>query len=520
MAVCDGLIAHARQDPGRCALVGAERSRTYGELAATVADIATALRERLRATALLAPTPVVGLLLRSEMDLMEAFHGAVMAGCAAMVLDADWSPAELRSVLAATPPDLLLVDPAAEAVVAGVLPGTLRSRVLASRDLVTEAPRAGAPDPVASGTAALPTVAAADPFYIGFTAGTTGLPKGFVRSHASWEASFAASSASFGIGSGDVVVAAGPPQHSLFCYASVSSLWAGAEVHVRRRFVAEDVLATIARHRATRVFAVPTMLLALQRVAERSGTPRAALASVRSVIVSGAPWALPDQRVVAELFPDAEAVEFFGASELSYVSLRSGREPAPDGTVGRALPEVEVSIRDDRGEEVPTGQVGRLHVRSPMVFSGYLEAGPDGPVAGGPDAEGWVTVGDLGCRDGAGFLTVVGRDGNVVISGGINIHPEEVEAVLRDLPAVDAVAAVGLPDPYWGEVLCAVLVWRNGACMDRADVRAHCRGRLAPAKRPRRFLVADDLPRTASGKVARAGLRASLIAGTFPAEAL
>ena len=503
--ITDAVLRHVGCRPDRHAVLVDGRGRRYDDLGRHIAVTARALgasglarRRPSRAALLMDPGPA----------FLEAFLGVGAAGMAAMVLQHAWTDRDLRHALVAGGPDVALVDRAG-AHRLGVDPGWHR---------VADGRVAGPiPLPAAAGDPPddLPPVDSEAPFYVGFTSGSTGRPKGFLRSHRSWVRSFAASAAVFGITGDDHVLAPGPLDHSLFLYAAVHGLSVGATVYLHRRFSPPDVLATLDRDPVTRVYLVPTMLAALLRAADRAGGPR--FPTVRSVICSGARWPVAVQDRVADLFPDAEPVDFYGASELSFVSVRRPAAGDPPTSVGRAFPGVEIQVRRDDGTVADVDEAGRLWVRSDMVFTGYLE-----PAAGGAtrDRAGWITVGDIARQDADGYLYLLGREGSMLVCGGVNLFPEEIEEVLLEIPEVAEAAVVGIPDDYWGDLLCAVVRWRDGRAVPRARLRAHCGARLAHGKRPQRWLQVTALPRTSSGKVARATLARHLRDGTLGAREL
>lgn len=497
----------------RDALVIGERRWTYAELIAGIE--ATAGLLALPGIVRRHP-PRAGILLDPSAAFFEAFLGAGAAGMAAMVLQRSWNDRELGHALDAGQPALVLAAPA----YARRLPG--HTVVQVGDDGVPSALAAwagGSPPPMPgtqtpasrSEAAGHNHVDARSPFYIGFTSGTTGRPKGFVRSHRSWLRSFDAS-AVFGITGADHVLAPGPLDHSLFLYAAVHGLSVGATVHLLPRFAPAAVLATLAREPITRVYLVPTMLAALLRATDRGTTRR--FAKVRSVICSGARWPVAMQERVAELFPNAEPVDFYGASELSFVSLRRVHPGDPADSAGRPFPGVDVAVRRDDGTDAAAGEAGRLWVRSEMLFDGYLEPNTTGAQR---DSNGWMSVGDVARRDAQGRLYLLGREGAMLICGGVNVFPEEVEDVLMQVPEIAEAAIVGLPDDYWGELPCALVRWHEGHTLPRKRLREHCRTRLAREKRPQRWLQVMDLPRTDTGKIARATLAQRLRDGSLDA---
>jgi long-chain acyl-CoA synthetase len=507
MTIAATVVRHGMTAPGRDALVIGERRHTYGDLTAGIDATASALTSSGVAQR---PQPRVGILLEPCAGFFQAFLGAGAAGMAAMVLQRSWSDPELGHALAVGAPAVALVARAHADRIARYVPNGAVAPVdddgVAAALARWTGDRASAPHTA-------PPIHDESPFYVGFTSGTTGQPKGFVRSHRSWLRSFEASAAVFAITGSDHVLAPGPLDHSLFLYAAVHGLSVGATVHVHRRFAADEVLATLDRHPVTRVYLVPTMLAALLRRADRTGRPR--FPGVRSVICSGARWPVSVQDRVTELFPSAEPIDFYGASELSFVSVRRPSAGDSATSVGRPFPGVEVAVRRADGTAVDAGDAGRLWVRSDMVFGGYLEPDARGATR---DANGWVTVGDIARRDADGCLHLIGREGAMLVCGGINVFPEEIEDVLVQLPEVAEAAVVGVPDDYWGDLLCAIVRWRDGSVLPRERLREHCRTRLARGKWPQRWLQAAYLPRTSGGKIARATLAHRLRTGTLAAE--
>jgi long-chain acyl-CoA synthetase len=487
----------------RDALVIGDRRCTYAGLIAGIEATAALLAS---SGVTRRHPPHAGILLDPSAAFFEAFLGAGAAGMAAMVLQRTWSDRELNHALVAGQPALVLAAPGQAPRVSG------HTVVQVGDDGVPSAlarwTRRSVPVP---GHRVPARVDTRSPFYIGFTSGTTGRPKGFVRSHRSWLRSFDAS-AVFGITGTDHLLAPGPLDHSLFLYAAVHGLSVGATVHLLPRFAPVAVLAPLAREPITRVYLVPTMLAGLLRAADRD--TRLRFPTVTSVICSGARWPVAVQERVADLFPNAEPVDFYGASELSFVSLRRLHSGDPAGSVGRPFPGVEVAVRRDDGTHAAAGEAGRLWVRSDMLFDGYLEPQATGAQR---DRDGWMSVGDVARRDAQGRLYLIGREGAMLICGGVNVFPEEVEDVLMQVPEIAEAAVIGIPDDYWGELPCALVRWREGRVLPRKHLREHCRTRLAREKRPQRWLQVTDLPRTHTGKIARATLAQRLRDGSLDA---
>ncbi|HYE00377.1 MAG TPA: AMP-binding protein [Alphaproteobacteria bacterium] len=481
MTVFRDFARIAARQPDRPAVALGGAALSYGALAGLAERVAA----RLLAEGLGGGR--VALLLPNRAEFPALFLGIAMAGAAAMVLDPKWPPAQRDRVLALAEPDLILADPALREGVPG--------RVVDCAAWLGEVGAGGA----AGGGVGLPDIPDTAPFYIGFTSGTTGTPKAFARSHRSWTASFATGRAAFGLEDGDRILAPGPLVHSLFLYAAIDALGLGASVHLLPAFDAQAALGIVEAAGITRLYLVPTMAAALVEAARGRSFP-----GLRTVLFSGAKLQPALRAAVAALFPAAEIVEFYGASELSFVSYLSSRQGGPAESVGRAFPGVEIKIRRDDGGPAAPGEVGQLWLRSEMLCLGYLHP-TDG--SGYRVEGGWATVGDRASVDAAGFLTLAGREGDMLITGGLNVYPAEVEAALAALPEIAQAAVLGRPDPYWGEAVCAVIGWRGPARLDLAGLQARLRDRLPAYKIPREVYVRDRFPETASGKVARAALR-------------
>lgn len=464
----------AEQAPGHPALVFGNERVAYGTLLERARRAGAGVSALRRDGA----PPRVALSLGNRAELPALFFGIVAAGGIVGLLDPKWSAAQTEAAVETLRPDLHLTTETASAWIAAQ---------------------------PADWT--IPAVDPKTPFLVGFTSGTTGWPKAFIRNQGSWLATLEASRVEFSIGPDDIVLVPGPLVHGLGLYGAVEGLSAGATVRVQPKFDGGDAAAQLAERGVTTLVLVPTMLVAILDAAERDGRRFPAL---RRVVCSGAKLAPAVHDRLATLCPDAAVLEYYGASELSFVSLRSSREGAPADSVGRPFHGVELSLRDDDGKPVERGRPGTVWVRSGMLSDGYLGT-TDG--AGYREQDGWGTVGDYGWIDGEGWLRLVGRAGDIVITGGLNVYPAEVEAALRAHPAVAEAVVFGLPDPYWGDALSAVVWWRGPLRASLADLRGWCQERLEAYKAPRRVFAAADMPLTGSGKIARADVRERAKAG-------
>lgn len=329
----------------------------------------------------------------------------------------------------------------------------------------------------------LPTATKNDSFYIGFTSGSTGKPKAYMRTHQSWSASFDAAKDVFGLCSEDRVSVPGSLFHSLFLFAAVHTLHMGATVYLEPSFAPHQVIQTVRNENINIIYAVPTMTQALVGVAENP------IEEVSAVIVSGAKWGKRQREQAKRSFPNAELIEFYGASELSFVSyLNHSKSDHKETAVGTLFPGVEMKVDQEH----------RLFVQSPYLFAGYV---------GEPAPESWQTVGDIGYLDDHNVVHVKGRTGNMLIIGGHNVYPEEVERLAKTLPFVDEAVAVGIDHDYWGKQM--ELYIKGGADVPddgKRQVRLILNEQLTPIKRPRRIHFVDAYPVLASGKIDRQAL--------------
>lgn len=443
-------------------------------------------------------SPRCALMLGHGIDFISVFLGVTMAGATAIVLDPKWTQPEVIRVLSAASPALLLTHPAQ---VDQVPPLPANVPLVLIHGNGSQVDHVGSPDPP---DAARYRISPEAPFYIGFTSGTTGEPKAFIRSHRSWLASLDAAAVEFPVGEDEHVLAPGRLLHSLVLYAVVETLSSGATAHLLVDFDPGVGLGILRHHPITRIHGVPTMYTALcQAVAADERFP-----AVRRLLSGGAKLSSTSRPKLAQMFPEAAIIEYYGASELSFVTVSQADCPAD--SVGRPFYGVTVSLRRDDGSEVPPGEIGGLYVRSDMVCSATLRPQDD---IGFRIEDGWATVGDLAWRDENGCIYLAGREGGMMISGGLNVYPAEVETVLQELPEVAETAVFGLPDPYWGEKVCAVIRWANSATLTRAELRKRCSQRLDRRKCPQQFFATDRFAYTESGKIAVAALRTRLLAG-------
>lgn len=356
-------------------------------------------------------------------------------------------------------------------------------------------------DVIAAGASRRPPPPAGEGATMLYTSGTTGTPKGAVR-RPSDPALTAALVAELGLGAGEVHLVTGPLYHAgPHAFALLAHRRRGTLV-VSRRFAAGEWLRLAAEHRATSAFVAPVHL---KRILAASAG--ADLSSMRTLVVNAAPvpFALK-QEVIARL-GDGFLYEIYGSTELGIATvLRPEDQLRKPGSCGRAYAGVELRVVGDDGAEVPAGVAGELFVRSANAMAGYHRS--TDRLAELPG--GWKSVGDVAWLDDQGYLHICDRRTDLVITGGMNVYPAEVEAVLHAHPDVADAAVFGVPDDEWGERVHAVVAPRPGAGVDLAALDAFLGGRLAGFKRPRSWSVRAELPRTESGKLLKRVLRAEV----------
>lgn len=447
----DGPLAQwAAAWPARPAIIEGDLRLSFAELERAVAERAQAL-----ATEDVPQAVLVSHAGSTAQRLVELL-GIVRSGRCAAVADPDW-------------------------------PASVRERVL------QQLPCAPAPAGTPNGRT---------PFYIGYTSGSTGQPKGFLRDHRSWVESFRACLDAFGPAAAGPLLAPGGISHSLFLFGMLFGLWTGGGVVVQPRFSASRAWASLRDGQATSLIAVPSQLLVMLEHARRRAMEP--LPGVQLVMISGARWMRQHTPALRALLPQARIVEFYGASETSFIAWTDADEQAPADAVGRPFPTVEIDIRRAPGDP----GAGLIFVRSPMLFTGYVGGGND-PTAALRDGD-WLSVRDMGWLDDAGRLRLVGRQNRMIVTSGKNLFPEEVEAVLAAFPGVVWASVQALADEVRGAAVVALIPATGDGPPTAAALTAWCRERLDPHKVPRRFLVCDDWPLTAGGKTDHARLASRL----------
>jgi long-chain acyl-CoA synthetase len=346
-----------------------------------------------------------------------------------------------------------------------------------------------------------------------YTSGTTGRPKGIRRAPATPEQAVRGLEVLrhvLGFEPGMRALVSAPMYHSAPNSFSIGAAQEGAELYIEERFDAERTLKLIEQCRITHAYLVPTMYVRLLRL------PQAVrecydLSSMRFVSSTGSPCP-PDVKRAMIAWWGPVIHEAYGSSELGYMTRLDSEEALrKPGSAGKPLPGVQLAILDDEGRELPQGQAGSIYVHQP-AYADFSYVGNDA-ARQRMERRGLKTLGDVGYLDEDGFLFIVDRAADMVISGGVNIYPAEIEAVLLGMPGVADCAVFGVPDAEFGEALMAALQPEPGATIDAAQVRAYLQPRLADYKVPRQVVLHEQLPREDTGKVFKRKLREPYWAG-------
>jgi long-chain acyl-CoA synthetase len=348
-------------------------------------------------------------------------------------------------------------------------------------------------------------IAPEDLHMILYTSGTTGRPKGAVRGYMENYHTAVGVCMEWKIRSGDVQLAVTPLYHAASAAWFLATLISGGTYVIMPQFEPEQILATIEKHRVNWLMMVPVMYDRLLKLPDEVFS-RYDLGSLRTLVSGGAPLHTHTKLNIKKRFNYCRLYEFYGSTELGVsTSLRDEDQLRKERCVGRPMPDVELKILDPNGNEVPRGEIGLLYSRGLSGFRGYWND-PEKTAEAFLDG-GWATVGDMARQDDGGYYYIVDRAKDMIISGGVNVYPVEVEEVIHQIPGVQDTAVIGVPDERWGEAVKAVVVLEPGAKITEAEIIAYCKERLAAFKVPKSVDFVEQIPRTQTGKILKRELR-------------
>jgi fatty-acyl-CoA synthase len=490
------LSQRARLGPDRPAVAFGETELTFGELNRRTNRLANGL-----AGLGVRKGDRVAVLLMNCHQYYELLFACAKLGALIVTVNYRLVADEVRHVLDDSRPSVFVHGPEFTAIADELCPaGSPVTTVLLGQD----AERLTY-DEIAAAADAEPAVEVGldDPLIIMYTSGTTGRPKGAVLTHANVLYTSFNQMADWGMGAADRCLVVAPLYHvGGLLVLSFPCLHAGGSVRIHGSFDPGDVLRDIHEHRITTIFLAPTMW---NMLLQREDLAAYDVSSVRLGCSGGEALPVAVMQRLTDLF-GADFTDGYGLTEASSCStvLRAEHVIAKTGSVGMPFLHNAVRVVDDEDRDVPVGETGEIIQSGPTVMQGYWER---------PDATaqalrgGWLRTGDVGRFDEDGFLYVVDRKDDMIVSGAENVYPAEVEQVLYRHPAVLEAAVIGLPDERWGQAVTAVVVLRPGAAAAPEEISEFCRGKVAGYKRPRRVEVVEALPRNASGKVLKRVLR-------------
>jgi fatty-acyl-CoA synthase len=489
---------NARRNPGGLAVIDDDGELTFKELD----DAANAVANGLLGIGVRGGDGVA-LLIRNHRWFLIALYGAAKVGVRLILLNSEFSGPQIKEVSEREGAKLIIFDDEYTKAVSAAEPELGRLRALPTNpdnDAPSESTDETLADLIARSKAITPPKAAAHSKIIILTSGTTGTPKGANRSSPPSLAPIGGVLSHVPFKSGEVTSLPAPMFHALgFLHATIAMML-GSTLVLRRRFKPATVLADIEEHKVTAMVVVPVML---SRILDAfDGMERKPnLSSLKIVFVSGSQLGAElATRALKDLGP--VIYNLYGSTEIAFATIARPKDLSINpATVGPVVKGVKVKLFDDNGKEVEQGQVGRIFVGNTFPFEGYTGGG------GKQIIDGLMSSGDVGYFDEHGLLYVSGRDDEMIVSGGENVFPAEIEDLISGHPEVIEATALGVEDKEWGHRLRAFVVKTEGASIDEDAIKTYVREHLARYKVPREVIFLDELPRNPTGKILKRELR-------------
>jgi acyl-CoA synthetase (AMP-forming)/AMP-acid ligase II len=494
MTVAKGLRATTQRNPNKVAITHGDKSRTYRELSGRTDRLTAAAISHFK----LNKGDNVAIVAKNSIEYVEVVCGLPDAGAAVATVNPRLTGAEVEAICNDAQARVVFYDDASAESVTSASFDTVEHIVHLGEEYEALVEGATVPD-------VYPEINEWDPWTIPYTSGTTGKPKGVVLPQRSRLLAFYQMAQEFGCyGPEDRFLGTTPMNHGAGIAFPLAAIMSGGFTEILDHFDPELLLKKLKEGNFAGVFTVPTQHHAIFEL-EQAVLDKYRGAPLKAVISNAS--ALPQhlKHKIVPYFGEGMLHETYGSTEAGFVSnLRPPFQLEKEGCVGTPFPHTFVKLADDDFNEVGPEEPGELWVKSPSGFSGYWNR-PEETAAAFKD--GWITVGDVAKRDEDGFIYIVDRKKDMVITGGVNVYPREIEELLFGHPAVSDVAVIGVPDDKWGERLRAFIVLNDGQAIDADSVASFCEGKLASYKIPKDVAVIDTLPRNANGKVLKTELR-------------
>ncbi|MCG5432066.1 long-chain-fatty-acid--CoA ligase FadD2 [Mycobacterium sp. MYCO198283] len=495
---------NARRTPHKAAVIDDEGEFTYAELDAAAHAVGNALLKKG-----VTGGDGVAILARNSRWFLVAVYGAARAGARIILLNNEFSAPQIKEVSEREGAKVLIYDDEYTAAVAKAEPELGKLRALGTNP-DSDKPSGSADETLAdlvarSDSTPAPKVTKHSSIII-LTSGTTGTPKGANRGTPPSLAPIGGILSHVPFKSGEVTSLPAPMFHALGYLHATIAIMLGSTLVLRRKFKPVTVLEDLEKHRATAMVVVPVMLSRILDALEKMER-KPDLSNLRIVFVSGSQLGAElAQRAMRDLGP--VVYNMYGSTEIAFASIARPQDLQKNpATVGPVIKGVKVRILDEHGKDVPRGEVGRIFVGNTFPFEGYTGGG------GKQIVDGLLSSGDMGYLDEDGLLYVTGRDDEMIVSGGENVFPAEVEDLISGHPEVVEATALGVEDKEWGARLRAFVVLRDGATVDEDGIKAYVREHLARYKVPREVVFLDELPRNPTGKILKRELRKVSVGG-------
>lgn len=441
----------------------------------------------------------IGILLPNCIAFITAFIATTFSNIIPLIYNPDWPINQLKQVLEFSHPELLLIHesfykmPNSESLHPNLLifdDNDLKNTII--RDINHTSP----PHPNMNN----------EMLFVGFTSGTTSLPKGFIRSKNSWMESFAASTNAFNLQQNNHFIIPGPLAHGLSFYAAIEALNMEASIVIQKQFNLLKLCQTLQTTENSVLECVPTVL---RKISQAAAQNNLSFNQVSTILTAAEKLDEKTENSTKSIFPNAVIFEYYGASELGFISLREiNNVTLPSHSVGKIFPAVSVKILDDDKNECPANTPGTIWIKSKFIMTSYLGMYLKTSFEQEND---WATVGDMGYFDEEKYLYIVGRKDDMINTAGYNVYPHEVEQVFKKINFIKEAYVFSLPDKIKGQIVGAALVFNQSAMVTKAMLKELCKDSLNHYKFPKQIYRLSEIPLTTTGKVSRAFLQKKIL---------